>query len=107
MRDISRKVCGAFVNRQAARLKSTATDGTSLTLHGHEIARWREDGTLIFTLAGWNTPTTRDRLNTVFHFAGMPLRVHQLKHMPYVRNYYQQESTGIETREIYRVSDFA
>ena len=36
-----------------------------VTLHGNCIARFFENGEKYFTLAGWNTPTTRSRLNAL------------------------------------------
>lgn len=35
---------------------------TEMLLHGHIIAK-KEDGDLWINLCGWNTPTTRERLN--------------------------------------------
>ena len=44
----------------------TATNGPLMDvfLHGHLIAR-RMNGTWRFNLCGWNTPTTRSRINAI------------------------------------------
>ena len=61
-RKITREVCSAFVSGRSKSVSNTCTDGKVLLLHGNKIAEHREDGIYI-TLAGWNSPTTRERLN--------------------------------------------
>lgn len=66
MRKITSNAIQAF--NSARNFKDGATevqsgDGiTHLLLHGHNIARIGPDG-LEINLCGWNTPTTRERLN--------------------------------------------
>ena len=62
MRKVTREVCAAFIEGRSKRVDNTDTDGVSLRLHGNTIAQWRPDG-LWITTAGWDTRTTRDRLN--------------------------------------------
>lgn len=64
MRKVAKKVCGAFMRRESARCGNTRTDGVTLFLHGNAIAKW-ENGELWVTMAGWQTPVTRDRLNSL------------------------------------------
>jgi hypothetical protein len=70
MRNITSKAIAAF--KSAKNFKSGATQvvadefKTTLLLHGNEIARLTMGG-LEINLCGWNTPTTRERLN------GLPL----------------------------------
>lgn len=59
------------MRREPRRIGNTVSDGLTLKLHGNTIAEWR-DGSLWVTTAGWNTSTTKDRLNGL---AGV--RVHQ------------------------------
>lgn len=68
MRKIEKKVCAAFVCKERAAQGNTMTDGERLYLHGNLIA-WHEGDQIMGTLAGWNTPTTRSRLNAVAYFA--------------------------------------
>ena len=57
-------VIRAFERREKHRIISnTWTDGTNLFLHGSPIAEWAPDGSLLVTLAGWDAPLTRGRLN--------------------------------------------
>lgn len=39
-----------------------------VALHGNRIAYIHQDGTVRITLAGWNTPTTRSRLNAILAY---------------------------------------
>ena len=64
MRNIEQKVCAAFVCKERAAQGNTMSDGERLYLHGNLIA-WHEGDQIMGTLAGWNTPTTRSRLNAV------------------------------------------
>lgn len=55
--------------------------GVSLSLHGNRIAHKDSDGVVRFTLAGWNTLTTRSRLNNV-----IGVNVHNLYGSPYLNS---------------------
>lgn len=69
MRKVTKTVAAAFLAGKPATAANTKTDGRTLTLHGHAIA-WRdESGIITLTLAGWPTPTTRERLNGVCQLA--------------------------------------
>lgn len=73
-RKVTLEVCGAFMARKPKHNNNTHTDGKSLFLFGNKIAEHREDGVYI-TDAGWNTTTTRERLN---YFASVHTRKGQL-----------------------------
>jgi hypothetical protein len=67
MRKITQQAVNAF--KQSKNFKSGATEvhqrigGTELVLHGHIIARNIDGEGLSINLCGWNTNTTRERLN--------------------------------------------
>ncbi len=63
-RVVTDKVVGAFMKGQAARVANTATDGKVLKLHNNDIAKW-DNGKLYITSAGWETSTTKERLNGI------------------------------------------
>lgn len=65
MRKITKEIVAAFMNHEAKRIGNSHTDGTTLYLHGNAIARHRADGGVNVTTAGWNTVTTRERLNGI------------------------------------------
>ena len=64
MRKVTNQIAKSFFNGQSKTVGNTSTDGQSVWLHGNKIAKKTEDG-LMLTLAGWNTPTTRERLNGI------------------------------------------
>jgi hypothetical protein len=80
MRKESLKIARAFAEGLPATAARTMTDGNALYLHGHRIAQREPDGRVWFTLAGWPTRTTRDRLNTLAHVLGIPVRIYQRGH---------------------------
>jgi hypothetical protein len=78
MRQITSRAFQAFKTNSDFRLDNTevttGTDETRLYLHGNCIAKkCRKSGLVEITTAGWNTPTTKERLKP---FAG----VHTIKH---------------------------
>lgn len=62
MRKVTSTIRHAFINRRCATVGNTTTDGHNVWLHGNKILK-RENGKVYATLAGWGTPTTRERLN--------------------------------------------
>lgn len=66
MRKITQTIKEAFENKQSKTVGNTFTDGQAVYLHGNKIIERR--GKHIFaTLSGWNTPTTRERLNGILN----------------------------------------
>ncbi len=64
MRKVTRQIGTAFHNRTPKTVGNTTTDGETVFLHGNAIVK-REGGKVFATLAGWNTPTTRERVNGI------------------------------------------
>lgn len=62
MRKITRDIVNAFQNSRSLRIGNSRTDGESLWLFDNKIAEIRRDG-LWITNAGWDSSTTRERLN--------------------------------------------
>lgn len=83
MRKITHEVCQAFIDRRPKTVGNSSTDGNTLYLHGNMIANWRNDGKLELTLAGWPTPTTRERLNGLLSLLNCPRRFSQSKYVQY------------------------
>ena len=57
-------------------------NGIAVTLHGNTIALKNESG-IYMTLAGWNTTTTRERLNGIAQVLGIDASFTQRKFEPY------------------------
>lgn len=89
MRQITKSAATAFASGGSFRLDNTEVDGDSFMLHGNTIARHApntqmSDNCYVFSMCGWATPTTRERLNGLFEVLGLPLRVYQHKGEQYV-----------------------
>lgn len=87
MRDVTSKVVRAFLDRKCCTNKATRTDGDTLYLHGNAIA-WRpysdrNPDAICMTLAGWNTVTTRERLNGLCDMLFKQRPFHQRKRTPH------------------------
>ena len=77
MRKITQDVGNAFINGNYRSVGNTMTNGTCLYLHGNEIMRKNNKGKISFTLAGWGTTTTRERINGVLELLGSNMGVKQ------------------------------
>lgn len=64
MRKITEQIKSAFIAGKSKTVANTRTDGQSVWLHGNKIIEKRPDG-IFASLAGWNTPTTRERVNGI------------------------------------------
>jgi len=64
MRAITKRIAAAFEARKALTIDNTATDGQTVSLFGNRIIERRTDG-VWWTLAGWNTPTTKERVSGI------------------------------------------
>ena len=77
MRKVTHQIKQAFESRQPLTVGNTRTDGNTVWLHGNAIIKRDASGFVIWSLAGWNTPTTRERVNGIVN-AG----VHQVNFEP-------------------------
>lgn len=62
MRKVTKEIVTAFLKKESKRSSNTSTDGDSIILHGNIIA-FRRGNSIIATLSGYPTVTTRERLN--------------------------------------------
>ena len=73
MRKITETIVHAFLNGESKCIANSSTDGQELFLHGNKIA-WKGEhngaACVFITLAGWPTPTTRERLQGVLSLMG-------------------------------------
>ncbi len=85
MRKITKDIANALFARQDVNKGNTATINGEVFLHGNKIAKI-EDGALLMSLAGWNTPTTRERLNGIADIFGIKDRFSQKNFEPFLGN---------------------
>lgn len=86
MRKVTQDTVNAFLAGRSRSIGNTCTDGQSLRLHGNLIAEKRPDGTIVATLAGWPTVTTRDRLNGLCESLGLGRPFCQKRHNQFYGN---------------------
>ena len=65
MRRVTKEIKEAFEQGKAKKVGKTETDGQTVWLHGNAIVKRDPDGLVRWSLAGWNTPTTRERVNGI------------------------------------------
>lgn len=68
MRQVSKTVITAFLQGKSKTVGNTRTDGNALFLYGNMIAL-KDDCFLRISFCGWNTVTTRERLNSLLFLA--------------------------------------
>ena len=82
MRKVTQKIANAFNRGESKTIGNTCTDGQAVYLHGNKIAERNESG-VFMTLAGWNTTTTRERLNGIAQVLGFDVSFNQKDFEPY------------------------
>ena len=93
MRQETQKIMSAFLQGQKASAARTNTDGNTVWLHGNKIAQRSEGDFVDFSLAGWPTVTTRDRVNGLLELSGSDYRVSQKNGTQFLTN-------GTDVREL-------
>ena len=69
MRKVTQETVNAFLKGEKKTIGNTSTDGKSLCLHGNCIAR-KVDGKIYISNAGWQSVTTKERLNGLLYMLG-------------------------------------
>jgi len=88
MRKVSLDASTAMIERREFSRSNTvvkilSNNSVDMFLHGNRIARLC-DGFLLFSLCGYNTKTTKERLNTLFYMTGKPYRIRNIKKVPHI-----------------------
>ena len=101
MRKITERVANALFDGDKAIIGNTAvTHAGEVFLHGNWVAGFDGQHKLVVTLAGWNTQTTRERVNGIINIAfkryGLPdvPMIRQIRGVPYL--IYRGEKVGLE-----------
>ena len=81
MRQVTKQIREAFEQGTAKKVGNTETDGQTVWLFGNPIVKREPSGLVLWSLAGWNTVTTRERVNGIVG-AG----VRQVKGRPVLAN---------------------
>jgi hypothetical protein len=83
MKKITETIATAFAQGRNKSLGNTAARDNAFYLHGNKIAEKREGG-IYMSLAGWNTVTTRERLNGLAYVLGLDASFTQKAFEPYL-----------------------
>lgn len=75
MGQVDTRIASALRNGMKASGNNTTCDGREVWLHGSVIASVDHAGNIGVTLAGWNTSTTRARVNAILQAFGVPFSV--------------------------------
>lgn len=70
MRQVTEQIKRAFENGYSLKVSNTNTDGNSVYLWGNEIIR-KHQGKIQINLCGYNTITTRERINGILNGYGV------------------------------------
>ena len=71
MRKVTNKVVDTFLAGRNGKFGNSESRDGKLLLHGNTIAEVMPDGSIMATLAGWPTVTTRERLNGLCQAIGL------------------------------------
>ena len=94
MRQVTKNIMEAFLKRKSLRCLRNTTDGNTVYLHGNRIAWHESNGDISMTLAGWGSPTTRERLNGLCMLLIDKRPFNQREHEQYY------DDTPIDTRQV-------
>lgn len=101
MREIEKKALSAWQSGENFSSGNTLVrlynNEKHLYLHGNLIAKVDTSGLLWVTLAGWNTPTTKSRLNNIA-LQGTLVRVSTIQYQPYWRLYSKHFDTVVKEK---------
>ena len=93
MRKITEQACHAFENGRNFQLSNTVVKNNAMYLWGNKIA-WYDNGDLYISMCGYNTNTTRERLNGL-----SGVRINSKNYTPYLNG------VEIDSYGTYKVSD--
>jgi len=98
MREVAKAAVKAMLYGERYKGKNTVVEGGAVYLHGHKIVWYDENGALWISLCGWNTVTTRSRINDVLRGLGRDAGVSQRNYSLIVHRY-GKESDEYDSRD--------
>ena len=110
MRKVSIEIAKAFINDKKKTVGNTYTENGEIFLHNNKIAWWENNHPsenlsnnihLCFSMCGWGTVTTRERLNTLFYelFNGERVYLQQVTGNQYI--YINNNGIEIDPSKVY------
>ena len=103
MRKISKSIANAFNKGERRSISNTVTDNDEVLLHGNRIMWKNDSGDLCLSMCGWDTPTTRERLNALLEVLGSDWRIVQRSGMQFAVTSVGAIERHIDPNEVYRI----
>jgi|TARA_R110002167_G_scaffold180890_3_gene381085 hypothetical protein len=107
MRNIDKNSAVALYESKGFRGGNTVVTKEGVWLHGNQIVRIMPEGnlkdsTLVqFTLCGWDTPTTRARINAVLEIFEGKMSLKKIKGQTYLVDYMDKTQMPIDEDQWY------
>jgi hypothetical protein len=105
MRKVTDQTVNAFTNNTNKTVGNTSVQNENgdsvMRLHGHPIARKSPDGTIMISNCGWQSNTTKERLNGILSIVGGGIS--QKKGVWYL-TYANGETVVMESKTIYTIN---
>ena len=107
MRNIDKNSAVALYESKGFRGGNTVVTKEGVWLHGNQIVRIMPEGnlkdsTLVqFTLCGWDTPTTRARINAVLEIFEGKMSLKKIKGQTYLVDYMDKTQMPIDSDQWY------
>jgi hypothetical protein len=107
MRNIDKNSAVALYESKGFRGGNTVVTKEGVWLHGNQIVRIMPEGnlkdsTLVqFTLCGWDTPTTRARINGVLEIFEGKMSLKKIKGQTYLVDYMDKTQMPIDSDQWY------
>ena len=107
MRNIDKNSAVALYESKGFRGGNTVVTKEGVWLHGNQIVRIMPEGnlkdsTLVqFTLCGWDTPTTRARINAVLEIFEGKMSLRKIKGQTYLVDYMDKTQMPIDEDQWY------
>ena len=103
MRKISKSIANAFNKGERRSISNTVTDNNEVLLHGNRIMWKNGGGDICLSMCGWDTPTTRERLNALLEVLGSDWRIVQRSGMQFAVTSVGAIERHIDPNEVYRI----
>ncbi len=96
----------AHLSNHATTVAANENDEIVVTYHNTQIVKFTKDY-VILNMGGFNTVTTRRKMNQAAEQFNLPYRVYMIKNKCYVNNLYNGEHTEISPDKVERISRYS
>lgn len=105
MTHVAKQIVNAFLNKEKLRISNTTSSGNELLLWGNRIA-YHKDNDIIISMCGYNTNTTKDRLNELLSKLHRG-HISSKNNTVYLQKYNEVTKFEIDPNEEYSLNDLS